>query len=70
MKTSKTYSVSYDKKNGQSGTLFVLAMNENEALKNAKNCCFTGSNFRDAIETSEQYIKPSKIGYAGSNKQN
>jgi len=66
----KTYNVTYTKAIGTNGVIMVKARNEKEALSNAKNCCFTGSNFRDAVETTQQYIKPSKMGYQGSNRMN
>jgi hypothetical protein len=70
MKAIKTFIVTYDKKNGQTGILLISAPNEKQALNNAKNCCFTGRNFRDAIETDEKYVSPSKVGFQGSNRQN
>jgi hypothetical protein len=66
----RTYKVTYTKKIGGENTIIVKAENENQALKNAKNVCFTGSDFRNAVETNELYVKPSKLGYQGSNRAN
>lgn len=66
----KTYNVTYTKAKGLKGIIMVKARNQKEALSNAKNCCFTGSNFRDAVETNKPYIKPSKMGFQGSNRMN
>ncbi len=66
----KNYKVTYTKKIGGENTIIVKALSENQALKNAKNLCFTGHDFRNAVETNELYIKPSKLGYQGSNRAN
>lgn len=63
----KTYRVTYTKRIGGDNTILVKANNEVDALSNAKNNCATGTNFRDAAETLEEYIKPSKQGFAGYN---
>ena len=41
----KFYQISYLKANGENGFINVKARNENEAISNAKDNCFTGSNF-------------------------
>ncbi len=48
------YKVSYTKANNENDTLIVKARNEIEALKNAKNVCYTGSNFQNPVQTEEQ----------------
>lgn len=50
---AKIFIVEYTKAIGGVGRLFVKARNENEALSNAKNICFTGRDFKNAVETSE-----------------
>jgi len=64
---AKTYIVTYDRKIGDEGSIIVKAIDENQALANAKNLCATGSNFRNAVETTEEYTKPRKQGFAGRN---
>ena len=63
----KTYNVTYTKKIGGNGAILVKAENETNALRNAKDLCFTGSDFRNAIETNEIYSKPRKQGFFGRN---
>lgn len=63
----KTYKVTYTKRIGGNGTILVKAENEIQALKNAKNLCATGSEFRDAVITQEAYSKPRKQGFQGYN---
>jgi hypothetical protein len=65
MKASKTYQVSYTKKVGGNGTIIVKAQDEAQALVNAKFLCATGSDFRSAILTDENYNKPRLQGFAG-----
>ena len=48
------YQVNYTKANSENSTLIVKARSESEALINAKNVCFTGSEFNTPIEVSEQ----------------
>jgi len=66
----KTFKVTYTKKVGGEGTILVLAHNQDLAIKRANQLCFTGSDFRNAVETNEKYIKPSLQGFAGSIRQN
>lgn len=63
----KTFKVTYTKKVGGEGSILVKAQDENQALKNAKYLCATGSDFRNAIETDEAYSKPRKQGFQGYN---
>ena len=65
MKTSKTFQVTYTKAIGGEGTILVKAQNENQAITNARNVCASGSDFRNALETDQAYIKPKKQGFAG-----
>jgi len=60
-----TYKVTYTKEIGGNGTILVRANDEAQALKNARFCCHTGRDFREAVVTDEQYIKPRKQGFAG-----
>jgi proline racemase len=62
-----TYKVTYDKFIGGEGFILVKAETESQAISNAKNLCATGKNFRNATETTEEYIKPRKQGFAGYN---
>jgi len=66
----KTFKVNYTKKTGGIGTILVKAIDTNQALSNAKFLCFTGSDFRNATETDEVYIKPRKQGFMGSHRSN
>ncbi|MCI1681457.1 MAG: hypothetical protein LKI39_02750 [Bacteroides sp.] len=72
MKATKYYKVSYDKKVGGKGTMVVKAMSENEALRNAYNNCFTGSNFRDPVEVEKQdtFSELHPNGRCGRNRAN
>lgn len=54
MKASRFFKVTYDKANNTEGFLVVKASDEENALGNAKANCFTGRNFRNAIEVEEQ----------------
>jgi hypothetical protein len=63
----KTFKVTYTKRIGGEGTINVKANDENQALRNAKNLCATGSDFRNAILTDEKYLKPRKQGFSGFN---
>lgn len=63
----KTFEVTYTKKIGGNGTILVKAESENQALKNAKHLCATGSDFRNAVETEKEYTKPRKQGFYGRN---
>lgn len=67
---SKVFNVTYTKAIGGNGTLQVKARNEAEALKNAKFLCFTGRDFRNAVEAAVPYTKPSRLGFAGSHRSN
>ena len=53
MKTNH-YKVSYTKANNDRSSLIVKARDEKEALKNAQNVCYTGSNFHSPIQVEEQ----------------
>lgn len=63
----KTFKVTYTKRIGGFGTILVKAIDQNQALKNAKNLCATGKDFCNAVETSEEYVKPRKQGFQGYN---
>lgn len=67
MKTSKTFQVTYTKRIGGEGSILVKALNTDQALKNAKELCATGSEFRNAQETDKKYSKPRKQGFQGYN---
>jgi hypothetical protein len=66
--TTQTYAVTYTNANGKNSVIRVKARNESEAISNAKNLCFTGSNFRHATITGIPYTKPSNLGYQGSGR--
>jgi hypothetical protein len=66
MKT-QTYKVDYTKKIGGTGSILVKAESIENALMNAKNLCATGSDFRNAALSNEEYQKPRKQGFAGRN---
>lgn len=71
MKATKAFEVTYTKRIGGNGTIIVKAHNELAAISHAKYLCFTGANFRDAIEVSfDLYTKPVKQGFQGSARQN
>ena len=66
-----TYKVKYTKVNSTEGTIIVRAKTEQEAIKNAKYLCFTGSNFREPLKINDcDYIKPRQQGFQGSERQN
>ena len=65
--TKNTYKVTYTKKIGTQGSILVIAENSEQAISRAKNLCYTGSDFRDAVITDELYTKPRKQGFFGSN---
>lgn len=71
MKANKhtgTYRVTYTKKVGGDGSIMVKANDEAQALVYAKQLCFTGSEFRDAVKIDDAlYCKPRKQGFAGRN---
>ena len=52
---------------GGTNTILVKATSEKEAIGNAKNLCATGSDFRNATITNDEYVKPRKQGFAGYN---
>jgi hypothetical protein len=54
----KTYTVTYTKAIKETATINVQAPNKELALIAAKHYCYTGDNFRDAVETNETYIHP------------
>lgn len=65
MEKSNTFKVTYTKAIGGEGIILVKAQDENQALKNAKHLCVTGSDFRNPQLTDESYTKPRKQGFAG-----
>ena len=67
MKSVKSFKVEYTKHVGGVGSIIVRADTPEQALGNAKGLCATGSDFRNATETSEKYVKPRKQGFAGFN---
>lgn len=69
MSSNKAFQVTYTKKVGGNGSIIVKANNEDKAISNAKYLCFTGSDFRDAVEVPiESYSKPRKQGFQGSER--
>lgn len=66
-KNTNTFKVTYTKAIGGEGYILVKAANQDQALKHAKNLCATGEDFRDAVPTEENYIKPRKQGFQGYN---
>jgi len=62
------YDVTYTTRKGETATITVKARNESEAINNAKNQCFTGKEFRNPVATTEKYVKPSNLGFAGTNR--
>jgi len=48
------FKVSYTKATGQASSLVVKARNEAEALRNARNECYTGKNFHSPVEVEKQ----------------
>lgn len=67
MKNSNTYEVTYTKKIGGEGKILVKAQDENQAIRNAKNLCATGFDFRNPVLTETEYEKPRKQGFQGYN---
>lgn len=67
---AKTLNVTYTTSKGETATITVKGRNESEAINNAKNQCFTGCDFRCAVLTNENYVKPSNLGFAGTNRAN
>ena len=66
---AKVYEVTYTKKVGGNGTILVKADSKKRALKNADYLCFTGSDFRNAVEVDPSlYEKPRKQGFQGSGR--
>ncbi len=59
MKTRKFYKVAYTKAIGGEGIITVKARNENEAVANAKDNCFTGTGFRvlNEVEPTKNTVK-------------
>lgn len=62
-----TYEVTYTKRIGGEGTILVKADTSEQALKNARNLCATGSDFRKPIISDKEYSKPRKQGFQGYN---
>jgi len=67
MKTRKFYQIAYTNAKGNASLLNVKARNEKEAIANAKDNCFTGSNFKVVRE-----IAPTKdtVRGGGSHRMN
>lgn len=61
----KTFKVTYTKAIGGEGSILVKAQDEEQALKNAKFLCATGSDFRNVKETNEPYVKPRRQSFYG-----
>lgn len=61
----KTFKVTYTKRIEGEGSILVKAQDANQAIKNAKFLCATGSDFRNAIATNEEYKKPRKQDFQG-----
>lgn len=70
MKT-KIFKVTYTKRIGGENTIIVKAINETNAIANAANSCYTGSDFRNPIEINEsKYTTPRQQGFQGSERAN
>lgn len=67
-KYNKVFNVEYTKKVGGNGIIMVKADTNAEAIKNARYLCFTGSDFRNPVETKEEYSTPGKQGFQGSER--
>lgn len=67
MKTRKFYQVAYTSKTGNASLINVKARNEREAIANAKDNCFTGSNFKVIKEIGP--VKDTVTG-GGSHRMN
>lgn len=67
MKNTKTFKVTYTKRNDLEGSILVKATTAAQALTHAQELCATGSDFRDPFECDEKYIKPRKQGFYGHN---
>jgi hypothetical protein len=69
--TTKAFKITYTKKIGGQGTIIVKALDAENAIKNAKYLCFTGSDFCNPIEVPiEKYTKPRNQGFQGSERAN
>lgn len=66
---SKTFQVTYTKAIGGEGTIIVKSPTAELALKCASSSCFTGKDFRNAVETTQDYVSPTKQGFQGSGRQ-
>ena len=64
---SKTFRVEYTKAIGGTGSILVKAPDADRAIKCASMSCATGKDFRNAVETTEAYIKPLMQGFKGYN---
>lgn len=65
---SKTFKVEYTKYIGGTGSIVVKGQDDQQALRNARNLCATGSDFRNVQEVDgSDYSKPRKQGFAGRN---
>jgi len=68
---NKAYQVTYTTAMGKENTIIVKTNNPDAVLSLAKSSCFTGEDFRNAIEIPLQnYIKPTHQGFAGSGRAN
>lgn len=71
MKNSQTFRVTYTKKIGGESFVTVKASDEKEAIANAKQHVFTGSDFRNPVVVDAAlYTKPINQGFHGSGRQN
>ena len=52
------------------GSIVVKARSEKEALANAKNTCYTGSNFHGAVEIEKEATFAQKTNGHHSNRAN
>lgn len=68
---TKAFEISYTKKIGGKGTITVKAIDESNALANAKQHVFTGKDFKIVKEVAaSSYSKPRKQGFQGSDRAN
>ena len=64
------YKVTYKQTNGSIGELVVKARDAKEAIKNAKNVCYTGRDFCNAIQVTKQPTFADITGGHHSNRMN
>jgi hypothetical protein len=66
---AKVYRVFYDRQVGGVGSVIVKALNEAQAIGNARHLVYTGVNFREPVEVDPGvYVKPRKQGFQGSQR--